>query len=285
MIRGASLSPDFTKEQLYSTASYQEKDLQGITLSSNDLTTWDFSGQNLTDASFRDSTLTDADMSGAVITRATLGDHFTKEQLYSTASYQQKNLQGIVLSWLNLTGCDFRGQNLMNADMWGANLANADLKSANLKNTNFTSANLNSAVVDGATVYNQWTVFPSSGFLPTPATLVISPAGDLDADDVLDGDDVDVLAEKIARYNIPTWWLLKSAFDLNNDSSIDLDDHRVWVKDLRHTWYGDANLDGEFNSGDLITVFQAGGYEDGIGYNSGWHRAIGMAMGNLTRRT
>ncbi len=36
------------------------------------------------------------------------------------------------------------------------------------------------------------------------------------------------------------------------------------------TYFGDANLDGEFNSADLVQVFQAGEYEDGMENNSGW---------------
>ena len=35
------------------------------------------------------------------------------------------------------------------------------------------------------------------------------------------------------------------------------------MKDLRNTWIGDANLDGEFNSGDLVSVLAAGTYETG----------------------
>ena len=34
--------------------------------------------------------------------------------------------------------------------------------------------------------------------------------------------------------------------------------------------YGDANLDGVFNSGDLVQVFQRGEYEDGVAGNSSW---------------
>ncbi|MEZ6119157.1 MAG: pentapeptide repeat-containing protein [Pirellulaceae bacterium] len=60
-------SSGFTKEQLYSTASYQAKDLHGIGLSSNDLSGWDFSDQKLDAASFRSSTLTNADQTGATI--------------------------------------------------------------------------------------------------------------------------------------------------------------------------------------------------------------------------
>ncbi|MCA9172511.1 MAG: dockerin type I repeat-containing protein [Planctomycetales bacterium] len=36
------------------------------------------------------------------------------------------------------------------------------------------------------------------------------------------------------------------------------------------TWFGDANLDGEFNSTDLVVVFQAGVYEDSVLLNAGW---------------
>ena len=36
------------------------------------------------------------------------------------------------------------------------------------------------------------------------------------------------------------------------------------------TFFGDANLDGEFNSLDLVMVVQAGEYEDDIALNSTW---------------
>ena len=85
----------------------------------NDLSGWDFSGQNLTNADLCSSTLTNADLSGATVTGADFGDTtsrgFTKEQLYSTASYQAKNLQGIGLGDNDLSGWDFSGQNLSNA--------------------------------------------------------------------------------------------------------------------------------------------------------------------------
>ncbi len=47
-------------------------------------------------------------------------------------------------------------------------------------------------------------------------------------------------------------------------------DRPHWITELRQTWIGDANLDGEFNSGDLVDVFQAGEYEDVSELNSGW---------------
>ena len=64
--------------------------------------------------------LTNANLAGALVTgrnfAETTSRGFTKEQLYSTASYQQKNLQGIGLGYNDLSGWDFSGQNLTNAD-------------------------------------------------------------------------------------------------------------------------------------------------------------------------
>ncbi len=114
----------------------------------------------------------------------------------------------------------------------------------------------------GFCFYNQWTVFPSD-FDPVAAglTLVMSPVGDLDADDAWDADDVDILANKIGGRPIRPDWLPDAAFDMKGDGVIDMEDHRIWVKDLAHTWFGDANLDGEFNTSDFVHVFQVGKYE------------------------
>jgi hypothetical protein len=43
-----------------------------------------------------------------------------------------------------------------------------------------------------------------------------------------------------------------------------------YVHDVLNTWVGDANLDGEFNSGDLVDVFTTGEYEDETTGNSSW---------------
>ena len=36
------------------------------------------------------------------------------------------------------------------------------------------------------------------------------------------------------------------------------------------TWYGDADLNGQFNQGDLVLVLQGGQYDDGVGLKSTW---------------
>jgi hypothetical protein len=50
-------------------------------------------------------------------------------------------------------------------------------------------------------------------------------------------------------------------FDLDGNSFVNAADAVHWVKDLNNTWIGDANLDGEFNSTDMVHAFQAGKYE------------------------
>ena len=79
--------------------------------------------------------------------------------------------------------------------------------------------------------------------------------GDFDLNGLLNAADVDLLTQEIVGQRHPL------LFDLNGDSLVDLVDHQVWVKDLKETWIGDADLNGEFNSSDFVQAFQAGTYE------------------------
>jgi hypothetical protein len=63
---------------------------------------------------------------------------------------------------------------------------------------------------------------------------------------------------------------------------IDGADHRLWVKDLKRTSFGDANLDGQFASSDFVNVLQAGEYEDVIPLNSTWSTGDWNADGDFT---
>ena len=149
-------------------------------------------------------------------------------------------------------------------------LNGANLTGANLKNA-LTSSTFALSMLDSSTIYNQWTQF-SPGFDPVAAglTLVESPLGDFDANDALDAADIDVLVAAIRGFPRPQipWWLPQDMLDVNRDSMVDMEDHRVWVKDLRYTWFGDADLDGEFNSADFVQVFAVGKYE--MQEYSGW---------------
>jgi polyhydroxybutyrate depolymerase len=150
-------SRGFVQQQLYSTASYQAKDLRGVSFELNDLSGWDFADQNLGGADFRSTTLTNVNFHGANLTGATLsyatlqdanltgadvteadfsnryarpGSIITKEQLYSTASYQVHDLRGIKLLSSDLTGWNFHRQDLRGANFNLAVLTDADFSDA-----------------------------------------------------------------------------------------------------------------------------------------------------------
>jgi hypothetical protein len=88
--------------------------------------------------------------------------------------------------------------------------------------------------------------------------------GDFNSNGLLDAHDIDRLSSEVrSGTNDP-------AYDLNADRLVDDLDRIVWVETLRNTYFGDSNLDGEFNTNDLVQVFQAGVYEDQIEGNAGW---------------
>jgi hypothetical protein len=73
--------------------------------------------------------------------------------------------------------------------------------------------------------------------------------------------------------------------DIDKDGDVDAifsnlgDDNEVWFN--TQPIAGDANRDGVFNSSDLILVFQAGEYEDGITGNSTWAEGDWNGDGNF----
>jgi hypothetical protein len=89
-------------------------------------------------------------------------------------------------------------------------------------------------------------------------------AGDFDNDGSLTAADIDLLSAEVRGGANP------AAFDLNNDGLVDAGDRTVWIEELKNTYFGDANLDGTFDSGDFVVVFTFGQYEDGIAGNSTW---------------
>ena len=108
---------------------------------------------------------------------------------------------------------------------------------------------------------------------PLAGNSTVLLAGDFNLNGQLDAEDIDLLTiQVIAGTNDP-------AFDLDGDRLVDQTDHRVWVKDLKHSWYGDADLTGEFNSNDFVLVFQAGKYE--TAGNAGWSEGDWNGDGNF----
>ena len=81
--------------------------------------------------------------------------------------------------------------------------------------------------------------------------------GDFNNDGRIDVDDVNMLGWKVAG------GMNEKEFDLTGDGLVDQEDLTEWIKagDIGNSYFGDANVDGEFNSGDLVDVFGAGLYE------------------------
>ncbi|MCA9197895.1 MAG: hypothetical protein KDA87_10170 [Planctomycetales bacterium] len=88
--------------------------------------------------------------------------------------------------------------------------------------------------------------------------------GDLNANGSLDAADLDALTQAINTNETG------SIYDMNGDGNVNAADREAWIVDVRNTYYGDSNLDGEFSSADFVAVFTAGQYEDNVADNSTW---------------
>ncbi|MCA9169087.1 MAG: PEP-CTERM sorting domain-containing protein, partial [Planctomycetales bacterium] len=81
--------------------------------------------------------------------------------------------------------------------------------------------------------------------------------GDYDGNGQLDLADLNLQAAAMANGG-PA-----ATYDLTNDGLVNYDDRLAWVNTLKKTWMGDANLDGEFNTTDFVSVFTSGKFETG----------------------
>ena len=131
---------------------------------------------------------------------------------------------------------DDNGDNLMDdpGDVGGAMqfALNIPAKGSATLTLNFVGGSLSNAVIGGTTV-----------------------PGDFNADKVLDAADIDALTAASGSGTNP------ATFDLNNDNLVNTTDVNIWVKDLKKTWIGDADLNMLFESMDFVQAFSAGKYE------------------------
>ena len=97
-----------------------------------------------------------------------------------------------------------------------------------------------------------------------PASLAGELPGDFDGNGVVNQDDINLLFVEIRSQNN------NAQFDLTADGLVNNADRDEMVNTILGTDFGDSNLDGLFNSGDLVIVFQAGEYEDATSGNSLW---------------
>ena len=215
-------------EQLYSTASYQSGDLNGVALGELDLSGWDFSNQDLTGASF-----------------------------HRFNSWRPQT---------NLTGADFSGALLVSADFDEANVAGANLTGANLKSANATfTLDDGTPIVDSTTVYNQWTRFhPEYDPAVAGITFEASPIGDFDGDNVLDSADLTLLERFIRSDLSESRWWQDEMFDLNQDNEFNDSDLNTWLFELKQVIPGDADLNGSVEFSDFLML------SENFGTRGGW---------------
>ena len=156
----------------------------------------------------------------------------------------------------------------------------ADTGTANFAIDDLSIGTIDTAIGDdvaleGSVALTMWDIFSSVAPVPEFAfavfdslTITGEPSGgepgDFDGDGLLTANDINLLTLQIKAGDY------RPQFDVNQDGDLDTSDHTFWVKDLKRTWFGDSNLDGEFSSTDFVSAFQAGKYEVEGANNAGW---------------
>jgi hypothetical protein len=102
--------------------------------------------------------------------------------------------------------------------------------------------------------------------------------GDFNSDGSISEQDIDLLCAAIQRGERTTW------FDLDGNRTIESLDLQFFLDDIGRTVPGDANLDGAFNSTDLVQIFQRGEYEDTVELNSVWSEGDWNCDGEFNSR-
>jgi hypothetical protein len=130
----------------------------------------------------------------------------------------------------------------------------------------------NTAVAPARTemVLTQWS---------SPVSSATGFSGDVNSDGLIDVRDIDALCREIHSEASAT-----DAFDLNKDGTLDQADVDELVLNRLGTTYGDVNLDGAFNSTDLVLLFQTRQYEDLFSDNSSWTSGDWNCDGDFTTR-
>ena len=106
-------------------------------------------------------------------------------------------------------------------------------------------------------------VVPSISWQPTGAI----EEGDFDRNGTVDLDDLQLFCAALIDARGGNADL---SFDLSGDGLLNDEDRDQMVSQRLGLIYGDVNLDGRFNSSDLVEIFTRGEFEDGVAGNSTW---------------
>ena len=161
----ASLVDSSWYKTIASGVQFTGSNLTNANFNSATLNDTDFTDTNLTNANFTKATLTGADLSGAEIRGAKFANTtgFTSEMLCSTASYANKDLSGVYMSYVTIDGVNFDGVNLSDVSFSYCTISNVDftktatpdfnlsLYYSTISNVNFTGLNLEKVELSGVT--------------------------------------------------------------------------------------------------------------------------------------
>ncbi len=106
--------------------------------------------------------------------------------------------------------------------------------------------------------------------------IAIEKRGDFNGDGWVGSDDISLMC---AALDAPD---SSKQFDLTSDNLVDQRDFEFMIEEILQTSVGDANLDGVFDSADLVLIFQAGEYEDETLDNSSWAEGDWDCDGDFT---
>lgn len=235
-----------------SGVKFTGSNLTNANFNSATLNDTDFTGTNLTNANFTKATLTGADLSGAEIRGAKFANAtgFTSEMLCSTASYANKDLSGVYVSYATIDGVNFDGVNLSDMSFFLCTITNVDftktatpdfnltLQSSTLSNVNFTGLNLEKVQLSGVT-YGEGVNY----------TDVILPSGSAHLGEI----PTEVLMQ---TWNYKSRTLNLALFNNNRLNGLDLEGFRVSSNfsgsSLQNANFKDADLTGsDFGHADL----------------------------------
>ena len=111
---------------------------------------------------------------------------------------------------------------------------------------------------------------------PSPGSIGDAVLGDFDGSGQVDVLDLNLLLAALRASQFDP------LFDVTQDGQLDSDDRDIMVESIMGIEYGDSNLDGVFDSQDLVLVFQYEEYEDGVSQNSIWQSGDWNGDGDFT---
>ena len=248
----ASLVDSSWYKTIASGVQFTGSNLTNANFNSATLNDTDFTDTNLTNANFTKATLTGADLSGAEIRGAKFANAtgFTSEMLCSTASYANKDLSGVYVSYVTIDGVNFDGVNLSDVSFSFCTISNVDftktatpdfnlsLYSSTISNVNFTGLNLEKVELSGVT-YGEGVNY----------TDVILPSGSAHLGEI----PTEVLMQ---TWNYKSGTLNLALFNNNRLNGLDLEGFRVSSNfsgsSLQNANFKDADLTGsDFGHADL----------------------------------